>query len=63
MQKAEGLGERRWLDPPPTVSLVARALGHRDASGFESKLRGERPLPFSDGDRFMRTVRRESDVA
>jgi len=49
---AEALGERRWLDPPPTVSLVARALGHRDASGFESELRGERPLPFADGDRF-----------
>jgi hypothetical protein len=52
MQTAAGLGERGWLDPAPTISLVARALGHRDASAFESELRGERALTFGDGDGF-----------
>ncbi|HET9392204.1 MAG TPA: hypothetical protein VFO29_01590 [Candidatus Rubrimentiphilum sp.] len=47
----EDLGRFRVLQPAPTISRIARALGHEDPSVLEAELRGDRPLSFSDGDR------------
>lgn len=52
MKLAESLGRFGVLGPAPTIPTVARAIGHPDPSVLEGELHGDRPLSFSDGDRF-----------
>lgn len=51
VEQMEALGRFLVLQPAPSLPLIARAMGHADASMLEAETRGDRPLSFSDGDR------------